>query len=138
MLMRTDSFRDFDQLAQRLLGTSRSGTWSRSATMALDAYRDGAEFVVAFDLPGAGQLGNLTPVVGTLTTVALLGDRPSWPQLVGGGAILAGYDPPAALRAQRSGAARRVRIEGLTTRRCIQFGDGRGDSRRPQMGVRST
>jgi drug/metabolite transporter (DMT)-like permease len=50
----------------------------------------GAEFVVAFDLPGAGQLGNLTPVVGTLTTVALLGDRPSWPQLVGGGAILAG------------------------------------------------
>jgi drug/metabolite transporter (DMT)-like permease len=38
----------------------------------------------------AGQLGNLTPVVGTLTAVAFLGDRPSWPQLVGGGAILAG------------------------------------------------
>jgi drug/metabolite transporter (DMT)-like permease len=36
----------------------------------------------------AGQLGNLTPVVGTLTAVAFLGDRPSLPQLAGGAAIL--------------------------------------------------
>ena len=38
----------------------------------------------------AGQLGNLTPVVGTLTAVVFVGDRPSLPQLVGGAAILAG------------------------------------------------
>jgi drug/metabolite transporter (DMT)-like permease len=41
-------------------------------------------------VPGAraGQLGNLTPVVGTLTAVAFLGDRLSLPQLAGGAAIL--------------------------------------------------
>jgi HSP20 family protein len=55
MLMRTDPFREFDQLAQRLLGTSQTGTWSRPATMPLDAYRDGDEFVIAFDLPGVTQ-----------------------------------------------------------------------------------
>ena len=55
MLMRTDPFRDLDQLAQRLLGTAHSGTWSRPATMPLDAYRDGDEFVIAFDLPGVAQ-----------------------------------------------------------------------------------
>jgi drug/metabolite transporter (DMT)-like permease len=38
----------------------------------------------------AGQLGNLTPVVGTLTAVAFVGDRPSLLQLVGGAAILGG------------------------------------------------
>jgi drug/metabolite transporter (DMT)-like permease len=37
----------------------------------------------------AAQLGNLTPVVGTLTAVAFLGDRPSWLQVAGGAAILA-------------------------------------------------
>lgn len=36
----------------------------------------------------AGQLGNLTPVVGTVTAVAFLGDRPSPLQLAGGAAIL--------------------------------------------------
>lgn len=38
----------------------------------------------------AGQLGNLTPVVGTLTAVAFLGDRPGLLPLAGGAAILAG------------------------------------------------
>lgn len=47
----------------------------------------------------AGQLGNLTPVVGTLTAVAFLSDRPSPLQLVGGAAILGGlalllHNPP--------------------------------------------
>lgn len=49
MLMRTDPFREFDRLAQQLMGP---GTWSRPATMAMDAYREGDEYVVAFDLPG--------------------------------------------------------------------------------------
>ena len=38
----------------------------------------------------AAQLGNLTPVVGTLTAVAFLGDRPSLLQWVGGAGILGG------------------------------------------------
>ncbi|MER7661495.1 MULTISPECIES: Hsp20/alpha crystallin family protein [unclassified Streptomyces] len=49
MLMRTDPFRELDRLAQQLTG---SGTWTRPAAMAMDAYREGDEYVVAFDLPG--------------------------------------------------------------------------------------
>ena len=52
MLMRTDPFRDLDRLAQQLLGGTQAGTWSKPAGIPLDAYRDGNEFVVAFDLPG--------------------------------------------------------------------------------------
>jgi HSP20 family protein len=51
MLMRTDPFRDFDRLTQQVFGNV-AGTWSRPTAMPLDAYRDGDEFVVAFDLPG--------------------------------------------------------------------------------------
>src|SRR5436190_24006396 len=47
MLMRTDPFRDFDRLAQQVLGTP-----ARPAAMPIDAYRDGDEFVVEFDMPG--------------------------------------------------------------------------------------
>ncbi|TVT15861.1 Hsp20/alpha crystallin family protein [Amycolatopsis rhizosphaerae] len=50
MLMRTDPFREFDRLTQQVLG--QAGTWSRPNPMPMDAYRSGAEFVVAFDLPG--------------------------------------------------------------------------------------
>ncbi|MFF3346502.1 Hsp20/alpha crystallin family protein [Streptomyces sp. NPDC002779] len=49
MLMRTDPFRELDRLAQQLMGP---GTWSRPSAMPMDAYRDGDEYVVAFDLPG--------------------------------------------------------------------------------------
>ncbi|MEU3374770.1 Hsp20/alpha crystallin family protein [Streptomyces sp. NPDC006711] len=49
MLMRTDPFRELDRLAQQLTG---SGTWTRPSAMAMDAYREGDEYVVAFDLPG--------------------------------------------------------------------------------------
>jgi HSP20 family protein len=47
MLMRTDPFRDFDRLAQQVLGTP-----TRPAAMPFDAYRKGDEFVIHFDLPG--------------------------------------------------------------------------------------
>jgi HSP20 family protein len=50
MLMRTDPFRELDRFTQQLLG--QNGTWSRPAVMPMDAYRDGEEFVVHFDLPG--------------------------------------------------------------------------------------
>ncbi|MFG2794255.1 Hsp20/alpha crystallin family protein [Streptomyces sp. NPDC048419] len=49
MLMRTDPFRELDRLTQQLIGP---GTWSKPAAMAMDAYREGDEYVVAFDLPG--------------------------------------------------------------------------------------
>jgi HSP20 family protein len=47
MLMRTDPFRELDRLAQQVLGTA-----SRPAAMPMDAWQEGHEFVVAFDLPG--------------------------------------------------------------------------------------
>jgi HSP20 family protein len=51
MLMRTDPFRELDRFAQQAFGTAQ-GTWSRPSAMPMDAYRDGDQFVVAFDLPG--------------------------------------------------------------------------------------
>ena len=50
MLMRTDPFRELDRLTQQLFG--QNGTWSRPAVMLMDAYREGEQFVVHFDLPG--------------------------------------------------------------------------------------
>ncbi|MDQ1670934.1 MAG: hypothetical protein QOE40_2995 [Actinomycetota bacterium] len=47
MLMRTDPFREMDRLAQQVWGTQ-----SRPSIMTMDAWRDGDEFVVEFDLPG--------------------------------------------------------------------------------------
>ena len=48
MLIRTtDPFRDLDRLAQQLLGTT-----NRPAHMPMDAWREGDEFVIEFDLPG--------------------------------------------------------------------------------------
>ncbi|MFW6720698.1 Hsp20/alpha crystallin family protein [Streptomyces sp. MAR4 CNY-716] len=49
MLMRTDPFRELDRLAQQLVGP---GTWSRPSAMPMDAYRDGDEYLVTFDIPG--------------------------------------------------------------------------------------
>ncbi|QLJ00181.1 Hsp20/alpha crystallin family protein [Streptomyces sp. NEAU-sy36] len=47
MLMRTDPFREFDRLAQQVLGNT-----ARPAAMPMDAYRAGDDFLVHFDLPG--------------------------------------------------------------------------------------
>ncbi|WAH98205.1 Hsp20/alpha crystallin family protein [Arthrobacter sp. MMS18-M83] len=47
MLMRTDPFRELDRLAEQVLGTT-----ARPAAMPMDAWREGDDFVVAFDLPG--------------------------------------------------------------------------------------
>jgi len=51
MLMRTDPFRELDRLTQQLFNAH--GTSSRPAMMPMDAYRQGEQFVVHFDLPGA-------------------------------------------------------------------------------------
>lgn len=47
MLMRTDPFRELDRFAQRVLGTA-----ARPAVMPMDAWREGGEVVIEFDLPG--------------------------------------------------------------------------------------
>ena len=47
MLMRTDPFRELDRLAQQVWGTP-----ARPAVMPMDAWREGDNFVVEFDLPG--------------------------------------------------------------------------------------
>lgn len=47
MLMRTDPFRELDRLTQQVLGTS-----ARPAAMLMDAWREGEQVVVEFDLPG--------------------------------------------------------------------------------------
>jgi len=50
MLMRTDPFRELDRLAQQAFGSV--GTTARPTVMPMDAWREGDEFVVEFDLPG--------------------------------------------------------------------------------------
>lgn len=47
MLMRTDPFRDLDRFTEQVLGTA-----ARPAVMPMDAWREGEEFIVEFDLPG--------------------------------------------------------------------------------------
>lgn len=42
-----DPFRDLDRLAQQVFGTT-----SRPAVMPMDAWREGEEFILEFDLPG--------------------------------------------------------------------------------------
>lgn len=82
--MRTDPFRDFDRLAQQVLGTP-----ARPAPMPIDAYRHDDEFVVQFDLPGVDADSiDLTVEKNVLTVHAerhrsapenvemLLGERP--------------------------------------------------------------
>ncbi|MFE9633365.1 Hsp20/alpha crystallin family protein [Streptomyces sp. NPDC006463] len=53
MLMRTDPFRELDRITQQLMGTT--GTWSKPSVMPMDAYREGEEYVIAFDLPGVSS-----------------------------------------------------------------------------------
>ena len=47
MLMRSDPFRELDRFASQVLGTA-----ARPAVMPMDAWREGENFVVEFDLPG--------------------------------------------------------------------------------------
>jgi HSP20 family protein len=52
MLMRSEPFTEVNRLAQQLFGATPAGTWSRPTAMPVDAFRNGDEFVIAFDLPG--------------------------------------------------------------------------------------
>ncbi|WP_426502174.1 Hsp20/alpha crystallin family protein [Dactylosporangium sp. McL0621] len=55
MLMRSEPFTEVQRLAQQLFGGPATGTWSQPAAMPADAYRNGDEFVIVFDLPGVDQ-----------------------------------------------------------------------------------
>jgi HSP20 family protein len=50
MLMRTDPFRELDRLTQQVFGNP--GTLARPSAMPMDAWQEGEDFVVEFDLPG--------------------------------------------------------------------------------------
>jgi len=50
VLMRTDPFSDLDRWTQRVFGTA-----ARPAVMPMDAWRDGDQFIVEFDLPGVNE-----------------------------------------------------------------------------------
>ncbi|MGI5240229.1 Hsp20/alpha crystallin family protein [Dactylosporangium sp. CA-139066] len=52
MLMRSEPFTEVNRLAQQLFGGPATGTWSHPTAMPADAYRNGDEFVIVFDLPG--------------------------------------------------------------------------------------
>jgi HSP20 family protein len=47
MLMRADPFHELDRLTQQVFGTT-----TRPAVMPMDAWREGDNFIVEFDLPG--------------------------------------------------------------------------------------
>jgi len=55
MLMRTDPFRELDRFTQQVFGTA--GTTARPSVMPMDAWREGDEFVIEFDLPGIDPAG---------------------------------------------------------------------------------
>ncbi|HET7682382.1 MAG TPA: Hsp20 family protein [Marmoricola sp.] len=50
LLRNADPFREFDRLAQQLVGST-----TRPAVMPMDAWREGDVFMVEFDLPGVAK-----------------------------------------------------------------------------------
>lgn len=50
LLRNADPFREFDRLAQQLVGST-----NRPAVMPMDAWREGDVFVLEFDLPGIAK-----------------------------------------------------------------------------------
>ena len=71
MLMRFDPFRELDRLAQQ--------TWpqGRPPVMPMDAFRQGASFVVRFDLPGVDLTSIDMTVEKNVLTIAA---ERSWPR----------------------------------------------------------
>jgi HSP20 family protein len=83
MLMRTDPFRDLDRLSEQLWGTT-----TRPTLMAMDAWREGDEFVVEFDLPGISPESVDLDVERNVLTV-----RAERPSLTGERELLASERP---------------------------------------------
>jgi len=64
MLMRTDPFRELDRFTQQVPGTA-----TRPAGMPMDAWRDGDDFIVEFDLPGVSSDSLDLDIENNLVTV---------------------------------------------------------------------
>ncbi|MET9611996.1 Hsp20/alpha crystallin family protein [Kitasatospora indigofera] len=77
--MRTDPFRDFDRLAQQLLGTP-----TKPAGMPLTAFRAGQSFVLRLDLPGVDPASVDLDVERNVLTVRVqrLADLPQGAQVL--------------------------------------------------------
>jgi HSP20 family protein len=71
MLMRTDPFRELDRFTEQMFGTT-----ARPAAMPIDAYRDGDEFVVLFDLPGVDASSIEMTIERNVLTVHASRSRP--------------------------------------------------------------
>src|SRR4030095_8967848 len=69
MLMRSEPFTEVNRIAQQLFGVQQTGTWSRPTAMRVDSYRNGDEFVIAFDLPGIAKAAMNSDVERTMLPV---------------------------------------------------------------------
>ena len=83
MLVRSDPFRDLDRFTQQVLGTA-----ARPAVMPMDAWREGQEFVVEFDLPGIDEQSLDVDVERNVVTV-----RARRPEMDSGREMLANERP---------------------------------------------
>jgi len=86
MLMRTDPLREFDRLTQQLF--NGVGTVTRPAVMPMDAWREGDQFLVEFDLPGIDPESVDIDVERNVLTV-----RAERPPLTEGGEYVAAERP---------------------------------------------
>jgi HSP20 family protein len=67
MLVRTDPFRELERLSQQVFGGP--GTVARPSVMPMDAWREGDNFVLEFDLPGIDPATIDLDVEGNVLTV---------------------------------------------------------------------
>ena len=128
MLMRsTDPFRDFDRLAQQLLG---AGTTSRPAVMPMDAWRQGDTFVVEFDLPGVRPETLDIDVERNVLTVKAERTRPNgdW-EMLASERPTGPVQPAAGARRQRRS---RTGAGGLRRRGVAPDDPRRGEGQAPQ------
>ncbi|KQM02443.1 DMT(drug/metabolite transporter) superfamily permease [Frankia sp. CpI1-P] len=98
------------------LGTAGVTAWAACAAVALCGVVAGVAFnqgIGRVPAARAGQLLNLAPVVGTVTSVAFLGERPTALQSAGGAAILVGL---ALLLHRGSAHAQQHPLDDLTGR----------------------
>src|ERR1700735_1988517 len=108
MLMRTDPFRDLDRFTHQVLGTA-----ARPAVMPMDAWREGEEFVVEFDLPGINENSLDLDIERNVVTVRA--ERPD---------VDPGREMLATERARGAFSRQLVRAENLDTDKIAASYDG--------------
>jgi HSP20 family protein len=76
MLVRTDPFRELDRVASQVFGTV-----ARPAPMPMDAWRDGDQFVIEFDLPAIDPEQVMLDVERNVLTVRAERLAPTGPEV---------------------------------------------------------